>query len=121
MGEHTVAAIMLPIALTLIKYTSRDKKNVSKLAALLLFSIAYGSLIGSIGTPSGGGRNVILIHYWQEFGMQEIAYLEWMKLVYPLVIIQIPVLSWILFKNFPPEFSKLRYWCTSLKSASCKI
>ena len=58
-GEHTVAAMMLPVALTLIRNTSTDQKVVHRLATLLLFSIAYGCAMGSIGTPSGGGRNVI--------------------------------------------------------------
>lgn len=102
-GEHTVAAIMLPIALTLINYTAKDKSKVKNLSALLLFSIAYGSLIGSVGTPSGGGRNVIMLHYWSEFGLDQISYLEWMKYAYPLIIIQVPILSWILWKGFSPE------------------
>ncbi len=120
-GEHTVAAIMLPIALTLIKYTSvNGKKKVGRLSAYLLFSIAYGSLIGSVGTPSGGGRNVILIHYWQEFGMPQISYLEWMKFAYPLIFIQIPILSWILWKNFPPEFNILDNGINKLKEQVAK-
>ena len=106
-GEHTVAAIMLPIALTLIKFTSTDLKKVTRLSAYLLFSIAYGSLIGSVGTPSGGGRNVILIHYWQEFGMSDISYIGWMKFAYPIIFIQIPILSWVLWKTFPPEYTNL--------------
>jgi sodium-dependent dicarboxylate transporter 2/3/5 len=119
-GEHTVAAIMLPIALTLIKYTSSDLKKVTKLSAYLLFSIAYGSLIGSVGTPSGGGRNVILIHYWQEFGMSDISYLEWMKFAYPIIFIQIPILSWVLWKTFPPEYSKLDTGIRRLKAQVSK-
>ncbi len=119
-GEHTVAAIMLPIALSLISYTSKNRKKVTRLAAYLLFSIAYGSLIGSVGTPSGGGRNVILMHYWQEFGMPEISYLEWMKYAYPLIIIQIPILSWILLKNFPPEFAILDTGVRRLKAQVAK-
>ncbi len=115
-GEHTVAAIMLPIALTLIKYTSKDRKKIWRLSAYLLFSIAYGSLIGSVGTPSGGGRNVILIHYWQEFGMPRISYLEWMKFAYPLIFIQIPVLSWLLWKTFPPEKTTLDKGIQRLKT-----
>ncbi|MBT6516713.1 MAG: anion transporter, partial [Candidatus Marinimicrobia bacterium] len=43
-GEHTVAAIMLPIAMTLIRFTSEDKDRVKGLSAVLLFSIAYGAL-----------------------------------------------------------------------------
>ncbi|MEE9573933.1 MAG: DASS family sodium-coupled anion symporter [Candidatus Neomarinimicrobiota bacterium] len=115
-GEHTVVAIMLPIVLTLVRFTSKDRKKVTRLSAYLLFSIAYGSLIGSVGTPSGGGRNVILIHYWQEFGMPEISYLEWMKFAYPLIFIQIPILSWILWKNFPPEYSILDTGIRRLKA-----
>ena len=106
-GEHTVVAIMLPIALTLIRFTSKAGKNVTNLSANILFSIAYGSLIGSIGTPSGGGRNVILLNYWREFGMLDISYIQWMVYTYPLILIQIPILSWLLNKIFPPEFKIL--------------
>ena len=119
-GEHTVAAIMLPIALTLIKFTSTDLKKVTKLSAYLLFSIAYGSLIGSVGTPSGGGRNVILIHYWQEFGMPQISYLAWMKFAYPIIFIQIPILSWILWKTFCPEKTTLDTGIRKLKTKVAK-
>jgi sodium-dependent dicarboxylate transporter 2/3/5 len=105
-GEHTVAALMLPIGMTLIRYTSPDKEKVRGLSAVLLFSIAYGALIGSIGTPSGGGRNVIMMSYFQEAGLS-ISYLEWMIKVYPLVFIQIPIVSWILLKSFVPEYKHL--------------
>ena len=67
MGEHTVAAMMLPVAITLITLTSNDPKEVRKLAAVLLFSISYGCSIAGIGTPSGGARNAIMIDYWRQF------------------------------------------------------
>ena len=41
-GEHTVAAMMLPVGITLITLTSDDPKKVRNLAAVLLFSICYG-------------------------------------------------------------------------------
>ena len=66
-GEHTVAAMMLPVAITLITLTSDDPKEVRKLAAVLLLSISYGCSIAGIGTPSGGARNAIMIGYWKEF------------------------------------------------------
>lgn len=102
-GEHTVAAMMLPIALTLIRFTSEDTEAVKKLAALLLFAIAYGSIIGSIGTPSGGARNAIMMIYWQDFGISGLSYARWMIFVYPLVFIQLPILIWILSRHFKPE------------------
>ena len=66
-GEHTVAAMMLPVAITLITLTSDDPRQVRRLAAVLLFSISYGCSVAGIGTPSGGARNAIMIGYWKEF------------------------------------------------------
>ena len=102
-GEHTVAAMMLPVALSLIRNTGLDTGKATRLSTLLLFSIAYGCAIGSIGTPSGGGRNVIMIGYLSEFGLGEISYLEWMKYAYPLMLIEIPIAARILWFTFTPK------------------
>ena len=105
-GEHTVAAIMLPIGMTLIRFTSSDTEKVKNLAAVILFSIAYGCLIGSVGTPSGGGRNVIMINYFNQSGLS-LSYFEWMKNMYPFVLIQIPIVTWIIINTFKPEYKIL--------------
>ena len=102
-GEHTVGAMMLPVALALIRNAGLSPTQATKLSTLLLFSIAYGCAIGSIGTPSGGGRNVIMIGYLSEFGMAEISYLEWMKFAYPMLIIEIPIVALVLWFTFTPE------------------
>ncbi len=111
-GEHTVAAMMLPVALTLIKLTSDDPREVRGLAAVLLFSIAYGCSIAGIGTPSGGARNAIMIGYWQEFYFDPaspetarylVDYLEWMVVCYPIFLAQLPFVIFILFLTFKPE------------------
>ena len=101
-GEHTVGAMMLPVALAFIRNTGLSAKTTTNLSTLLLFSIAYGCSIGSIGTPSGGGRNVIMIGYLTEFGMGTISYLDWMKYTYPLLLIEIPFASLILWYTFTP-------------------
>lgn len=106
-GPHMVAAMMLPVALTLVHFASKKSKATSGLTSALLFSIAYGAMIGSIGTPSGGARNVIMINYWAEFGSGSLSYLEWMKMVYPLVLLEIPLTIFILLKTFPPEMQVL--------------
>ena len=101
-GEHTVTAMMMPVGLTLIHNTSTDRDKTRNLAALILFSIAYGSAMGSIGTPSGGGRNVIMIGYWQEFGFGDISYLGWMRYTYSMLLIEIPFAVAILWFTFRP-------------------
>ncbi|NQV41473.1 MAG: DASS family sodium-coupled anion symporter [Candidatus Marinimicrobia bacterium] len=106
-GPHMVTAMMLPVALTLIRYTAKKGKSNSGLIAALLFSIAYGATVGSIGTPSGGGRNVIMMNYWAEFGSGSLSYIQWIKMVYPMVLIEIPITTFIILKTFPPELHSL--------------
>jgi sodium-dependent dicarboxylate transporter 2/3/5 len=102
-GEHTVTAMMLPVGLTLLRFTNADPKQLKRLTPLLLFSIAYGSAMGSIGTPSGGGRNVIMLDYWREFGIANITYLKWMSYAYPMLLIEIPLATAILWFTFRPK------------------
>ena len=102
-GEHTVTAMMMPVGLTLVRFTNQDISKSKTLTSLILFSIAYGSAIGSIGTPSGGGRNVIMLDYWRGFGIADISYLEWMKYTYPMLLVEIPLATLILWFTFKPE------------------
>lgn len=102
-GEHTVTAMMMPVGLTLVRHTSSDPKKIARLTALILFSIAYGSAMGSIGTPSGGGRNVIIMGYLSQFGMGSLSYLEWMKYAYPVLLVEIPLAVMLLWWTFRPE------------------
>ncbi len=106
-GEHAVVAMLLPVALTLVRNTAEDPSEVPELTKLLLFALAFGSIIGSIGTPSGGARNAIMISYFSDFGLAEISYLRWMGLAYPLMLAQIPLAGWLLFRSFKPERDRL--------------
>ncbi len=112
-GEHTVAAMMLPVGITLITLTSDDPKKVRNLAAVVLFSICYGASVAGIGTPSGGARNAIMIGYWKEFFYDPtdpetrkflIGYLDWMIHAYPMFLVQLPIVTTILFWTFRPEY-----------------
>lgn len=107
MGPHTVTALMMPAGLTLIRFTSKDPKKVSGLTALILFSIAYGSIIGSLGTPSGGGRNAIMLDYLARFGIGEITYLSWMAYTYPMLLVEVPLALGLLWWTFRPELKIL--------------
>lgn len=115
-GEHTVAAMMLPVGITIIQLTSDDPKKVRNLAAVMLFSISYGASVAGIGTPSGGARNAIMIGYWKEFFYDPtnpetfiflIDYVHWMMYAYPLFLIQLPFVTLILLLTFRPEYRNL--------------
>lgn len=115
-GEHTVAAMMLPVGITLVTLTSNDPRKVRNLAAVLLFSIAYGASVAGIGTPSGGARNAIMIGYWREFFYDPsnletrkffIDYARWMLFAYPIFLVQVPFVTVILLFTFRPEYRDL--------------
>lgn len=118
-GEHTVAAMMLPVAITLITLMQQGQKNggsVRGLAAVLLFSISYGCSIAGIGTPSGGARNAIMVGYWKEFFYDPtnpdtfqylIDYVTWMMYAYPIFLMQLPFVTLILLLTFKPEYKDL--------------
>ena len=115
-GEHTVAAMMLPVGILLVTLTSDDPKEVRSLAAVILFSISYGCSVAGIGTPSGGARNAIMIGYWKEFFYDPtnpetfvylMDYAKWMLYAYPMFLIQVPIVTFILFVTFRPEHRDL--------------
>ena len=115
-GEHTVAAMMLPVGVTLISLTSSEGAKVKNLAAVLLLSISYGCAIAGIGTPSGGARNAIMIGYWKEFFYDPsnpetrrylVDYLTWMIYAYPMFLLQLPIVTGLLFWTFKPEYTDL--------------
>ena len=124
-GEHTVAAMMLPVGITLITLTSNDPKQVRNLAAMLLFSISYGCSIAGIGTPSGGARNAIMIGYWKEFFFDPtnpdtqkylIDYVTWAIYAYPIFLIQLPFVTLILYWTFKPKQKNLSRAITKLRN-----
>lgn len=124
-GEHTVAAMMLPVGITLIQLTSDDPKKVRNLAAVLLFSISYGCSVAGIGTPSGGARNAIMIGYWKEFFYDPtnpetfkylIDYVKWMLYAYPMFLLQVPFVTLILLFTFRPEYKDLSRAVVKLRS-----
>ena len=115
-GEHTVAAMMLPVGITLVTLTSDDPKKVRNLAVALLLSISYGCSVAGIATPSGGARNAIMIGYWQEFFHDPadpatlkyvVDYVEWMLYAYPMFLLQLPLVTAILLFSFRPEYRNL--------------
>ena len=115
-GEHTVAAMMLPVGVTLITLTSNDPRKVHNLAAVLLFSISYGCSIAGVATPSGGARNAIIISYWKDFFYNPadpetrrflMDYVTWIIYAFPMFLIRLPIVTLLLVMTFRPEVSDL--------------
>ncbi len=115
-GEHTVAAMMLPVGVTLITLTSNDPRKVHNLAAVVLFSISYGCSIAGVATPSGGARNAIIISYWKDFFYDPLNpetyrflmdYVTWALYAFPMFLLRLPIVTALLIFTFKPEVTDL--------------
>jgi sodium-dependent dicarboxylate transporter 2/3/5 len=115
-GEHTVAAMMLPVAMSLLQLATEDEDQRRALAVLFLFSISYACAMAGIGTPSGGARNAIMIDYLRDFFYAtddpatyeyNVSYLKWMIYAYPVFLIQLPLMHLILRHAFRTELKDL--------------
>ena len=124
-GEHTVAAMMLPVGVTLITLTSNDPKKIHNLAAVLLFSISYGCSIAGVATPSGGARNAIMISYWKDFFYNAadpatqrylMDYLHWALYAFPMFLLRLPFVTLLLVWTFRPEVTDMTRAITRLRT-----
>lgn len=100
-GQHTAAALLFPVVMALIAGLNEEKEIKNKTAKILLFALTYSSMIGAMATPSGGGRNPLMIEYlWRIAGIK-VSYFQWMILAVPISIALIPVIYFSLRIAFP--------------------
>jgi solute carrier family 13 (sodium-dependent dicarboxylate transporter), member 2/3/5 len=114
-GEHTVVAMMMPVGMTLIASAGPEPRQLKNLSSLILLSIAYGAIAAGVGSPSGGARNAIVISYWRQLFHLNIGYLHWMEYLYPMVVLQIPIVAFVLLKTFRPEVVDLTHSIEQLR------
>jgi sodium-dependent dicarboxylate transporter 2/3/5 len=112
-SDHMVAAVMLPVGITIVE--SAREENSPVLGKLIMFCIAYGCAIGGMGTPSGGARNAIMIAYLrQQFGIH-LGYGQWAVAALPIVLINIPLTTFLLTRLLKPEVKELKNALEALK------
>ena len=101
MLSHGVAALLLPILLHIMLIVKAVPKE-SNFGIATMLSLAYGTTIGSWGTLLGGARNPLTIALMEESGYS-LSFLEWMKLGVPLVLVMLPIITFIILLLYPPE------------------
>ena len=87
--DHSVAAIVLPIILTIIDKT--DIRDHPREMVAFTLAVAFGCSIAGLATPSGGARNVIALGFLQQEGLR-IDYLDWVVLAAPITLALMPLL-----------------------------
>ena len=90
MSAPAMCSFMVPVMMAVyfgsVKATSPEGKVVHDpaLAKYLLFSLCFALNMGGPGTPSAGGRNVIMMGFFTDYGIP-ITYSGWMKYGWGLV------------------------------------
>jgi sodium-dependent dicarboxylate transporter 2/3/5 len=104
-SSHAIAAVMLPLVLTILRSTGlTERKNI---AAAYMLAIAFGTGIAGLATPSSGGRNAIVLGYLDELYDVQISYLDWTLRAAPITIVLIPITYFILKLVFRVPHEKL--------------
>ncbi len=119
MSGHMVAAVMLPVGIAIVE-SAREERSPF-LGKLIMFCIAYGCAIGGMGTPSGGARNAIIIAYFRELFDLQISYGTWILAAFPIVLVNIPVTTFILTRVFKPEVKELKNVLRRMKDEGDKM
>ncbi|MEK6790645.1 MAG: DASS family sodium-coupled anion symporter [Deltaproteobacteria bacterium] len=102
MSEHAVAAMLFPIVLEVAKSLGL-KPGKSNYGKLLFLSLAWGCIIGGIGTFLGGARVPLAVGILKEISGATIGFLEYSVAVFPLVVIMLFVGYFMLTRFFPMD------------------
>lgn len=90
MPEHAVAAIMFPVVAAIADSLNLEPLN-SKYGTLLFLSMAWGAIIGGVGTLLGGARNPLAIGLLEENTGLTINFFEWCVAIIPIVFVMLAV------------------------------
>lgn len=104
-SSHAIAAVMLPLVLSVLRSTDLiHRKNI---AAAYMLAIAFGTGIAGLATPSAGGRNAIVLGYLDELYDIHISYLDWTLRAAPITLALIPITFVLLKLVFKVPHEKL--------------
>ena len=90
LSAPAMCSFMVPVLMAVyfgvVSANSPDGKVVHDpaLAKFLLFSLCFSLNVGGVGTPSAGGRNVIMMGFFNDYHIP-ITYSGWMKYGWPMV------------------------------------
>ena len=105
--DHSVAAIMLPLVLTVADKTDIKEKNNEMIA--LVLAVAFSCSIAGLAPPSGGARNVIAMGFLEEIYDIRISYVQWVILAAPITIALIPAVFLTLVFVNKVSYRKIDY------------
>jgi anion transporter len=108
MSDHALAAMFLPIGITL--YTTAcaaHGEEDSELAKMMMITIAMACNLGGSLAPSGAARNIIMMSYLEDMFGINIGFGQWMVYCLPYLFFVVPI-TWVVINwVFKPKITNL--------------
>jgi len=105
-SDSAVVSFLLPVLIAII-IVSGGMEKCPNLGKCLLFAAAYGAALGGLATPSGGGRNVIMMSLLENnFGIT-VGFGAWALMAFPITLLTVLFMTFWLLKRFKPEFKDI--------------
>ncbi|MEN6500568.1 MAG: DASS family sodium-coupled anion symporter [Rectinema sp.] len=101
------SAIIMPLALAILTEEGA-KPGESRFGRALMLAVAWGALIGAVGTPAGSGSNPIVVKFMGSLAHIDISFTRWMQFGLPILILLLPAAWAVLILLWPPEMTHLR-------------
>jgi sodium-dependent dicarboxylate transporter 2/3/5 len=105
-SDVPACAIWAALAITLLA-RNRAVPGCSNFGRALMLGVPIAAFIGGVGTPAGSSVNVLGLQLLKQFGGTEVAFLHWMVIGLPMVVILTPAAWWVLMKVYPPEIASV--------------
>lgn len=82
-----VVTILIPVAISMLKFIGDEDIEKSELAVPILLAITWGAGVGGFASPIGGAANLVAINYIENFTGQEFMYIDWVIRFAPFLLI----------------------------------
>lgn len=92
MPNVAVCALLVPIAVSMLRAVGNENIKESPAATTILLCIGWGAGIGGAGSPIGGAMNLAAIQYLEEFMGTEFMYIDWLYRMAPYFVVSIIIL-----------------------------
>ncbi len=108
MPEHAVAAMIFPI-LVEIGDQLKLKKGESQFGKAMFLALAWGTVIGGVGTMLGGARAPLAVALIRESYGIRVGFLEWAVASVPLVVLLLPFAYLMLIFGFRIDIKSINH------------
>lgn len=114
MSEHAVAAMLFPIVMEAAR-SLKLKFETSRMGKGMFVAMAWGCIIGGIGTMLGGARVPLMVGMLKEMTGETIGFLEYSSVSIFLVVPLAIIANILLYKVFTPEIDSVEDALVSLR------